>query len=119
MGALPLARSLTRIKTCREESRHGTHECVRYGYSAVNSRLGHSHIHVNPLHGGDTRAEPDRMAVRFQDDLQLGDHREQVGEIEIAEMRDAKNLALHRALSVGDDGAEAVAEFLDDDAGIH
>ena len=48
-----------------------------------------------------------------------GDHREQIGEIEIAQVRDAENLPLHGALAVGDDGAEAVAEFLDDDAGIH
>ena len=33
-------------------------------------------------------------------------------------MRDAKNLALHLALAVGDDGAEAGLELLDEDAGV-
>ena len=40
-------------------------------------------------------------------------------EIEVAEVRDAENLALHRALAVGDDGAETVAELLHDHAGVH
>src|SRR5208282_1869196 len=59
------------------------------------------------------------MTVSVQDDLETSDDAEQVGEIEITQMRDAKDLAFHRTLAVGDDGAETLTEFLDDDAGIH
>src|ERR1035438_2463831 len=53
-----------------------------------------------------------RQTVGFEDDFELRDNGEQVREIEVAQMRNAEDLALHRSLAVGDDGAEAIAEFL-------
>src|SRR6185437_1133655 len=76
------------------------------------------HVRVNVLHGGDTFAKRNRQALRRENDLKLRDHREQIREIEITEVRDAENLTFHRSLAVGNDRAEAVAEFLHDDAGI-
>src|SRR5947209_8048980 len=80
--------------------------------SAVHRQLSQGHIHINSLHRRHTRAKPHRIPVRFENNLQLRNHREQVGEIEIAQVRDSENLALHRALSVRNDRSETVAEFL-------
>src|SRR6266571_519812 len=38
VGAPPDARPPARKKTCREESRHGTHECIRHGEGPNNVR---------------------------------------------------------------------------------
>src|SRR5581483_3973365 len=74
---------------------------------------------VHALHRCDALAELHRNSVRVQDQLQLRHNREQVGKIEVPEMRDAENLPLHRSLTVGDDRAKAVAELLHDHSRIH
>ena len=51
----------------------------------------------------------------LKDNFETGDHGKQVGEIEVAEVRDAEDLPLHRSLTIGDDRSEAALEFLDDD----
>src|ERR1019366_3236995 len=76
-------------------------------------------VRVNLLNGGHAGSILDGMPVGFENDFQLGDHAKQVREIEIAQVGDAEDLALHGALAVGDNGSEAAAEFLDDNAGIH
>src|SRR6478735_5991375 len=68
---------------------------LQKGVSTVNS-LRHGDIHIDSLHRRDSRAKPHRIAVGFEYDLQFRDHREQIGKIKIAEMRDTENLALHR-----------------------
>ncbi len=59
------------------------------------------------------------LPVGPQDQFQSRDDAEHVGEIEVTEMRHAENLALHAALAVGDNRAEALFESLDDDFRIH
>src|SRR5271154_6440418 len=78
-----------------------------------------SHVRVCVLNGGDTDAELHRDPVGGKNDFELRDDGEQIGEVEVAEVRDAEDLAFHGPLAVGDDGTETVAEFLDDHAGIH
>src|SRR5271165_133860 len=74
---------------------------------------------IRVLHGGDAGSEFHGEPVGGENDFELGDDGKEVGEIEIAEVRDAENLAFHGTLAVGDDGAEAIAVFLDDHAGVH
>jgi hypothetical protein len=50
--------------------------------------------------------------------LQRADQRDGVHVVEIAQVRDAEELALHLALAVGDDGGEARFQLLHDHAGI-
>src|SRR5262249_3238974 len=87
-------------------------------YRLCSCELGHRRFHVDLFDGAYARAEFHRVAVGVQNDFQARYDCEQIGEIEIAEMCDAENLPLHRALAVGDDRAEPIAEFLDDDARI-
>src|SRR5271157_3834808 len=76
-------------------------------------------VRVNLFNGGDAGSILHGMPVGGENDFQAGDDAKQIREIEIAQVGDAEDLALHGALAVGDDGPEAGAEFLDDDAGIH
>src|SRR5580658_877031 len=80
--------------------------------------LGESGLSVSVLYRGDPCAELHRLSVGGQDDFEFGDHSEEIREIEIAEVRDAKDLAFHRALAVGDHGPEALAKFLHDHPGV-
>src|SRR5579875_512711 len=82
-------------------------------------RPAHGRVLVNLLHRGHSGSIFDGKAVHIQDDFQAGNHREEVGEIEVAEVGDAENFPLHRALPVGNDRPKAIAEFLHNDAGIH
>ena len=59
------------------------------------------------------------MSELGEHDFKRGDNREQIGRVVIAEVRETKNFALHRALPIGDDRAEASAQLLDDGARIH
>src|ERR1035437_6712544 len=76
-------------------------------------------VRVNLFDGGDAGSILHGMPVGVENDFQLGDDAKQIREIEITQVGDAEDLALHGALAVGDDRSEPVAEFLDDDAGIH
>ena len=58
----------------------------------------------------------DMVPVGAENDFESRDDSEHVREIEITQVRDAEDLALHGALAVGDDGAEAFSEILDDHA---
>src|SRR5665213_1120980 len=69
------------------------------------------------LDGGHTDAQLYRNTIRFQDQLQFGYQTEKIDDIEIAQVSDAENLARHFRLSIGNDGAESLAEFLDDGGG--
>src|ERR1039457_4620162 len=58
-------------------------------------------------------------SVGRQNDFEFRDHSKQIRKVEIAQVRDAENLPLHRSLTVGDDGPEAIPKFLHDHFGIH
>src|SRR5947209_3445732 len=73
---------------------------------------------VNALDRRYALAEFHVMTVRAQDQFESGDDTEHVGEIEIAEVRHAEDLAFHASLPVGDNGPEAFLEPLHDGAGI-
>ena len=79
----------------------------------------HRDIRVYVLDRRDTSSECHREPVRCQDDFELGNYGEEVGKIEVAEMRDPENPTLHGPLAVRDNRAEASAELLDDHAGVH
>jgi hypothetical protein len=76
-------------------------------------------FHVNVLNGGHTFAKLYLVAISGQNQFQFRNHRKQVMKIEESQMRDAENLAFHRALAIGNDGVKTVAEFFYDDSRIH
>ena len=81
--------------------------------------FGQRRLCVDFLHRRHTSSEFHRVTFGGQDDFEFRDNGKKVGKVEIAEMSQAEDFALHGTLPVGDDGIEARSEFLHDDARIH
>ena len=62
-------------------------------------------------------AQLDLVAHFLQSDFQTSEHRQQIEKIEIAQVRQAEHLALHRTLAIGEDRAESRAHILNDFGG--
>ena len=69
------------------------------------------------LRGAHAAAQFHLVANFLQRDFQSSEHRQQIEKIEIAQVRQAEHLALHRTLAIGEDRAEASAHILDDFGG--
>ena len=68
---------------------------LQIGYAGVSFDrflFRDSDFGIHLLNGGDARSQRHRNAVGMKDQFQLRDHREQIGEIEISQMRDPENL---------------------------
>src|SRR4029077_10541330 len=73
---------------------------------------------INVLRGANAAAELDFVTNFLQHDFESPKHGHEVKKIVIPQMSDTKHVALHRALSIGKDGAESRAHFLDDLRGL-
>ena len=101
---------------------------VRVGSAADALALfsgGVGGLGVELLGGDEAVAELDGAAVggglgdAFDDDLlECSEEGDGAHVVEEAEVGDAEDLALHLTLAVGDDGAEAGFQLLDDEAGV-
>src|ERR1700691_6336715 len=74
---------------------------------------------INILRRANSAAEFNFVSDLLQHDLKRPEHGQQIEKIVIPQMRDAEHVPLHRALSVGEDGAKSRAHFLDDFGGLN
>jgi len=68
---------------------------------------------IRVLRRANTAAELDFVADILQHDFEAAKHGHEVQEIVIPQMRDAKHVAFHRALPIGENDAEPRAHLLD------
>ena len=61
----------------------------------VNSFFGDRSVRIHTLDRGDTGAEFDRHTLGMKDDLEFRHHREEVGEVKVAKVRNTEDLPLH------------------------
>ena len=98
-------------QTCRVGTPTDTCFRAALAWSSVH-RCRPERFPVDLLNRSHAGAELDRPAQRVKDDFQLGDSSKKVGDIEVAQVRDAEDLTLHRTLPVGDHRAELLSELL-------